>query len=259
MVIIPASLCAQGLEIPLVTRPGDLYEKEHYTLHYNETFEQADWVAYELTRREVMGDTERRDRFRSDKEIATGSAALSDYRGSGYDRGHLAPAADMKMDRESMEDSFLMSNMSPQVPAFNRGIWRKLESWVRTWAYLNESLYVVTGPVFSRAVIDPTALSPTEYRVIGPNEVAVPEYFFKVLLDYRLPEKKAIAFILPNQRGGPPLESYAVSVDAAEAFTGIDFFPALPDEEEEALESRFDMALWPPKAFRASHYRESAP
>jgi endonuclease G len=129
------SLHAQSLEIPAITNPDAVIEKDFYILQYNEQFEQADWVAYELTRDEVMGSTDRKDSFKTDTEIGTGSATLADYRGSGYDRGHLAPAADMKMSALSMSDSFYMSNMSPQHPSFNRGIWSKLESYVRTWAY----------------------------------------------------------------------------------------------------------------------------
>ena len=97
-----------------------------YSLSYNEKNEQASWVAYELTADQVRGTVKRKDSFRSDPLIKTGSASLSDYKGSGYDRGHLAPAADMKWSTTAMSESFFMSNMSPQLPGFNRGIWKKL-------------------------------------------------------------------------------------------------------------------------------------
>jgi endonuclease G len=91
--------------------------------------------------------TKRKDNFRSDPKVKTGSAALSDYKGSGYDRGHLAPAADFKWSATAMSESFYMSNMSPQVPGFNRGIWKNIESTVRNWAVENDEIYIVTGPV----------------------------------------------------------------------------------------------------------------
>jgi len=227
-------LSGQSLELPEISGNGTVYYKENYTLQYNEQFEQADWVAYELTREEITGTVKRTDRFRPDGEIVTGSAQLSDYKGSGYDRGHLAPAADMGMTAESMNESFLMSNMSPQSPSFNRGIWAFLESCVRTWASENEAVYVVTGPV----------LTNEEYPVIGESRVAVPEYYYKVILDYREPELKGIAFILPNRKGEGRLQDYAVSIDEAERVTGINFFPGLPDDEEERIEAVYDVNLW---------------
>ncbi|MDZ7792136.1 MAG: DNA/RNA non-specific endonuclease [Spirochaetia bacterium] len=121
-----------------------------YTLSYSEEHEQAEWVAYKLTIEELQGDVERTDNFREDKKVDTETASLSDYRGSGYDRGHLAPAADFSWSEEAMSDTFYLSNMSPQKPGFNRGIWRSLESQVREWAIRDKALLVVTGPVFER-------------------------------------------------------------------------------------------------------------
>lgn len=236
LLISAGSLSAESrsLEIPLVTNPDAVIEKEYYTLQYNETFEQADWVAYELTREEVEGIIARKDAFRSDPDIETGSASLKDYKGSGYDRGHLAPAADMKMTAQSMKDSFYMSNMSPQNPSLNRGIWKELEGLVRDWAVENGAVYVVTGPI----------LTENSYPVIGPNEVAVPDYYYKVILDYTEPELKGIAFILPNKRREGELMEFALTIDEAEEATGLDFFPLLADPIESHLESDLDLSLW---------------
>ena len=145
-----------------------------YALCYRESYEQAEWVAYTLTPEKLIKNTKRTGEFREDPEISTGSALPEDYRFSGYDRGHLAPAADFAYSLETMTDSFFMSNMSPQTPAFNRGGWAKLESFVRTLAAKAETLYIVTGPVLEKDA--------GEYGSIGENCVSVPEYFYKALL-----------------------------------------------------------------------------
>lgn len=238
--VLSLSIFSQGIEIPAYT--GSIITKENYTLQYNERYEQADWVAYELTREEVFGTTKRKNSFKTDPQITTGSATLNDYKASGYDRGHLAPSADMKMSPESMSESFYMSNMSPQVPGFNRGIWARLESYVRTWAVDNKSVYVVTGGVLTK----------DKYSTIGVNNVAVPEYFYKVILDYTGDEIKAIGFILPNEKSSKSLQEYTVTIDEVEAFTGIDFYPLLEDSIEYALESSLDISLWSFKQHRAS-------
>jgi endonuclease G, mitochondrial len=240
LLLTTLSIIAQAIEIPAYE--GIIIEKNNYTLHYNEKFEQADWVAYELTKSEVLGSTRRKDSFKVDPAVKTGSATLSDYKGSGYDRGHLAPAADMKMSSESMGESFYMSNMSPQVPEFNRGIWAKLESTVRTWAVDNDSLYIDSGPVLTKAY----------YPTIGANKVAVPDFYYKVVLDYTGDEVKAIGFILPNKKSTKDLQDYAVTVDEVESITGLDFYPGLDDSIESALESSFDVSLWSFKQYRAS-------
>lgn len=205
----------------------------NYMLIYSEENEQALWVAYELSRQEVEGSFKRKDAFREDPAIESGSAKLSDYRNSGYDRGHLAPAGDMKFSEVAMSESFFMSNMSPQLAGFNRGVWKKLEEQVRDWAVENELLYVVTGGVLSNNL-----------ETIGASEVAVPEYYYKVLLDYTEPDVKAIAFLMTNEKSSKPLAYFAVSIDSVESVTGIDFFPALPDEVEDALEGERVLSGW---------------
>jgi endonuclease G len=207
--------------------------RTHYAFSYLEEHEQAEWVAYELTAEEVAGSAERTDDFREDPEVATGSATLKDYYRSGYDRGHLAPAGDMKFSEEAMSESFYMSNMSPQKPAFNRGIWRELEEEVRELAVENGSLFVITGPVFGEQV-----------KKIGESGVSIPKAYYKVLLDYTEPEVKAIAFLLANEGSKKDVYEFAVTVDSVEAVTNIDFFPALPDLEENMLESQFNASLW---------------
>ncbi len=221
------------LEIPISPYNDEVVHHSAYSLGYCEEHEQARWVAYELTATEVSGTYKRKDNFRTDPNVSTQSASLADYRGSGYDRGHLAPAADMKLTSTYMSESFFMSNMSPQDAGFNRGIWKNLEEVVRKMAVGSQSVYVVTGGIFTSSL-----------GTIGSNQVTIPKYYFKVVLDYTAPEFKAIGFILPNEPSSKPLSSYAVSVDAVESRTGLDFFSKLPDEQENLLESRYDYAEW---------------
>lgn len=217
-----------GLEDTLLSYTG-------FDLAYNENHEQATWVAYTLTAEEASSNrVGRSDRFRPDLAIRTGSASLADYRNSGFDRGHLAPAADMKWDSAAMAESFLFSNMSPQVPEFNRGIWKNLEEQVRIWAKEKDSLYVITGPV-----LDSTNTS------IGLNRVSVPAYYFKVLVDLSPPDHSIIAFLIPNEKSDRDLFSYALSVDSLENFTGYDFFSSAPDQAAIMwLEEQRDMEKW---------------
>ena len=224
----------ERLAIPAVADDSEIVRHEGYSLLYSENDEQAFWVAYLLTREETEGLEKRSGSFKADPEIGTGSARLSDYKGSGYDRGHLAPAADLKYSKQAMNDSFYLSNMSPQKPSFNRGIWKKLEKWVRKRAAENETLCIVTGPL----------LTDGPYSTIGEERLSIPKYFYKVILDFTGEEKKAIGFILPNEKSDGPLSDFAVTVDRVETVTGIDFFPLLDDGVEKALESNADFNIW---------------
>lgn len=233
----------ENLEIPI--GPDDEIVVTHtgYTLSYCEEYEVPYWVAYTLTREKVATqNASRKDNFREDPSISTGSATLQDYKKSGYDRGHMAPAADFRWSEDAMNDTFYLSNMCPQIHAFNAGIWSDLESAVRSIAYEDEEIYVVTGPV----------LTDGPYETIGENNVAVPKYYYKVILDYTEPVIKAIGFILPAEKSSEPLSYFAVTVDKVEEITGIDFFPALPDDIEDVVEAECDPSLWALRSFSLS-------
>lgn len=209
-----------------------IVDHAHYYLGYSEEHEQAVWVAYELSENELFGGYDRTDNFRADPKVITGSASLTDYKASGYDRGHLAPAADMAFSQTAMSESFFLSNMSPQVPGFNRGIWKSLESQVRDWAAMKGGLYVITG-----AIIENRDLA------IGPNKVTVPSKYYKVLYSER--EGQMIGFVLPNAKSEKGLMEYAIVVDRVEDITGLDFFTELPKKTENFLESVFLFSDWP--------------
>lgn len=207
----------------------------YFALAYSEYHEQAEWVAYEMTVEQLnQKNVDRTDNFREDARISSGSAALKDYRGSGYDRGHLCPAGDMAFSYESMSTSFFMSNMSPQEKGFNRGIWRELEESVRDWTRSNKNLYIVTGPVLTKRA----------KKRIGKNKVVVPRAYYKALLDLSNPEQKAVAFLIPNEKSSKHLHDFIMPIDSLEAITEIDFFPGLPDKQEESLESQINPFRW---------------
>lgn len=197
-----------------------------YTLEYDEEHEQAGWVEYRLTAEMTHGSWKRCDHFRIDPMIPTGSAEPGDYKGSGYDKGHLAPAADMAWDSTAMCESFLMSNMSPQTPSFNRGIWKRLEDQVRAWAEESDTLWIVTGPVLKDSL-------PT----IRANHVSVPEYFYKIVIDIKDPDVRGIGFVIPNKGSKEVLDNFMVTIDSVEVLTGLDFFSALPDSLEQLIEA----------------------
>lgn len=215
---------------------GDDQIVEHlaYTLSYDERREQPEWVAYKLTEEQLSGDrVSRTDNFKEDPLISTGSASLSDYKSTGYDRGHLAPAADFAWSLESMKESFYMSNMSPQTPGFNRGIWKVLEEQVRDWAIEHDELYIVVGPIYRGKV-----------ATVGKNKVAIPTAYYKAILDITPPDIKAIGFIMPNAKSKEELETFVVSLDEIEKQADLDLFPILPDDLEKQLEARSDFSKW---------------
>lgn len=230
------------------TYHGQYIEHEHYSLCYSEGYEQAVWVAYELTKDEVVNNNyERTDNFKPDPYVTTGSATLADYKGSGYDRGHLAPAADMAFSAIAMSESFYLSNMSPQKPGFNRGIWRSLETLVRTWAVENQAIYVITGGVFKdigAVTSSNDSINIGFMEIIGPNEVVVPPYFYKIVLVYQPPVYKAIAFIIPNRKCHEDLQHFATTIDSVEVVTGINFFPDFDDKRIDELESSCNLNSW---------------
>ena len=211
-----------------------IVEREGYALGYIEKHEQPAWVQYIMTADEVSRRAAKRgDDFRPDPEIPTGSATPQDYTRSGYDRGHLAPAADMSFSVRTMSESFYMSNMSPQAPQFNRGIWSKLEKQVRHFATKERRIVVVTGPIL-----------PAEKTItIGANRVTVPEFYYKVIYDTTPPEKM-IGFVLPNKGSKADLRTFAVTVDRVEELTGLDFFSEVPQPKQEQLERTITVESW---------------
>lgn len=105
-----------------------------FTISYNNFYKTPNWVAWELTRQETSGNEERKNKFLPDPDLPEPRVEHSDYTHSGYDRGHMAPAADMKWSEKAMQESFYMSNICPQNQKLNRDDWGDLEEECRRWA-----------------------------------------------------------------------------------------------------------------------------
>jgi endonuclease G len=216
-------------QICLPSYNGEVVHHQYYSLSYIEEAEQAEWVAYELTRSMLKKVVNRKDEFHNDWHIESGSSNYSDY--ENYDAGHLCPARQMQFDCIAMHETFFMSNMSPQVPEFNRRSWAFLEKLERNLAWNRGSIWVFVGPV----------LTDVEY-FIGANQVAVPKLFYRILYDPKKDE--ALAFLMPNRRILEPLESFVVTIDSIESITNIDFFRDFDTDHQAKLESEIATEKW---------------
>lgn len=234
--------------LPALEAGEELVQHSMMALVYAEAYEQARWVGHIITPDVVNGVVGRTNDFRPDPKIKTGSAVEQDYflktlqpdsayvyDGFGYDRGHLAPSADFRWSEKALSESYYYSNMSPQLADFNRGVWAELEGLLRAYLYRNPTtqLYVFTGPVLRPGL-------PTIAR--AKNKVAIPEQFWKIALD--LTNRKAIAFVVPQNPKGYPLSSFATTIDEIEKATGINFFAGMEDGLEESLEKQSDKSAF---------------
>lgn len=210
---------------------GATYERDSYTFSYVEDYEQSEWVAYALDASDFKYTNYERPFFEQDPLVETNSADWRNYKNSGYDKGHLCPAGDRKASFTSYKETFYTSNISPQRHDFNSGVWNRLEEKTRFWAEKYGGIYVITGGVLS-----------TNLKTIGKEDVAVPNYFYKVLLTKD--GKRMIGFLVPHKNSNKPLYEFVTSVDAIEKMTGIDFFPKLDDTNEALLEKSTDYKKW---------------
>ena len=199
-----------------------------YTISYDTARLQARWVAYKLTRSDIGGGAERSSGFATDKVVmgkGWRAATDKDYKGSGYDRGHLVPSADRLASREENRATFLLSNVSPQLASFNRGIWKTLEEEVRKWCGSYDTLYVVVGSLPGKATI-------------GESGICIPGSFFKALAARSGDDFETVAYLFPHTADcDKNIRNYRLTVDSLETVTSLNFFHALPDEVEEAVES----------------------
>ncbi len=216
----------KGTPEQIVSYPG-------MTVSFNSAKHVPNWVAWELTASMTEGKVPRESGFYNDPDVV-GCAETYDYSYSGYDRGHMAPAGDMKWSRDAMHATFSLANICPQAHSLNSGSWKKLEEKCRTWAKADSSIIIVCGPVLTDNI--------REY--IGDTRVAVPKRFFKVILAPHANPMRGIGFIMPNDKVPGGMQAAAVSIDDVEKVTGLDFFSSLPDDIETEVEKQCDFHRW---------------
>lgn len=216
---------------PLV--PSQYVSYEGFSLSFNPGNRTPNYVAWELLGSETAGEARRTNRFWQDKKVK-GCPSTDDYKSSGYDRGHMCPAADQKWSEDAMRQCFVLANICPQDHALNTGAWNTLEDKTRQWARRDSALIVIAGPVYAE----------TDTLRIGKAGVRVPSMFFKVLLAPYAEEPRAIGFLFPNMSSPGRMDDYAMSVDEIERIAGMDFFASLPDEIEKKVEASFSLKAW---------------
>ncbi len=212
---------------------GKVVHHQFYSLSYSEPHEQAEWVAYSLQREHLTNDDRKRPYFIEDPKVKSKSADWRNYRGSGYDRGHLCPAGDRRFSLQAYNETFYTSNISPQDREFNAGIWNRLEQKVRYWCKKYGDLYVITGGVLEDNLME-----------IGEEDVDVPEAFYKVVVRKTREDVSVVCFLIPNEETQVPLEAFALSVDALEKKTNIDFFHNQSKDWQSKMESKVDISDW---------------
>lgn len=203
------------------------------TISFNSSMHVPNWVAWEITADKVDGDEPRTNKFICDERVR-GCADDWDYKYSGYDRGHMAPAADMKWDKQAMEESFYLTNICPQAKELNRGSWQNLEKKCRGKALADSVVIVICGPILT---------DPIKER-IGDSRIAVPERFFKIILSPYKEKPEAIAFIMPNGKVDGGMQKCAVTIDSVESVTGHDFFYMLPTNIQDVIETQCNFNAW---------------
>lgn len=220
-------------ELLPISTTGAIVEHNHFILSYNEPFEQAEWVAYVLKKNHLTYDDRKRPYFIEDPKVKTKSADWRNYKGSGYDRGHLCPAGDRRFSEQAYNETFYTSNISPQDRDFNAGVWNRLEMQVRSWAKRYDELFVITGGVLENSLDE-----------IGEEDVDVPEYYYKIVSRGRGDNIKVVGFLMKNEESSLSIESFLVPLNKIEKMTGIDFFHELPDGLEEKLEVSVESKDW---------------
>lgn len=225
----------QGLEIPSSAPQDNIVEYQGYVTSYNTRTLIPNWVAYELTEEETRGEATRDEKeFSMDFNFKGKQARREDYFRSGWTRGHMAPAGDFFWSDEAMSETFYFLNICPQKEELNNKDWQYLEKQVRRWARQYGRVWVVSGPI----------IGDNKYGTIGPDHVVVPDAFFKVALVHDGSRYQAVAFVMQNDANRYYLEKCALSVDDLELLTGLDFYPALPDNLEEYVEAAYDPSVW---------------
>ncbi|MBK8620476.1 MAG: DNA/RNA non-specific endonuclease [Saprospiraceae bacterium] len=217
---------------------GILLHKSFFSLSYDSTCKTAKWVAYRLTKEQLQErDDLERVIFSEDPNLKSHKTDYYDYSGSGFDRGHLVPAADMSFDGKAYKETFLLSNIVPQKRACNRGIWKELEKQTRQWVIRHKELYIISGPVYLNAENPAT---------IAGTGICIPDAFFKIVMIYNENAQATLSFIIPNELSDKSLSNYTSTIREIENQTGINFFDLMLDDRmEEKMETGTNSDFFP--------------
>jgi endonuclease G len=225
-----------------------LLRKRQYVVSYNNSKGTPNWTSWQLNK-SWLGRTRRGNPFAPDTSLPSGFFVVrpTDYRGSGFDRGHMCPAADRSVSATDMDSTFLMTNMVPQAPNLNRKTWEKLEEYARSQAREREvDLYITAGPAGKGGVGSDGER--THLNAKG-GKIVVPSKCWKVVLVVPAgttdPKKvtaeaaRVFSVIMPNiQAIETDWRDYAVTVREVEKLTGFNFFSALPADVAKELKDR---------------------
>lgn len=229
------SVSATLMELPAYGDEEDIILYDGFTSSYNHVTLVPNWVAYELIAEELDGSyNTKSSNFSRDPNVRNPQASREDYSHSGWDRGHMAPKADMRWSERAYWQSHYFPNICPQNHGNNSGDWNKLERKVRQWGRQYGRVWVVCGPLFEKG----------EYGTIGNAKVHVPDYFFKALLIYDGGHYSAVAYLMHNDGRRHKLQDYVCTVNELESRIGRDLFPTLNDSIEEAVEDTIDWPHW---------------
>lgn len=227
---------AQQYELPAPSPREQQVQHTLFTVSYNENYELPSWAAWQITPEQAGATGTFKEKYAEDPKVTTGTASNKDYKDAGFIIGQLVPPEDMFTSPPALEETFLMSNTVPQKPAFNKYVWKAIEKLIREWAKEGNTLYLAAGPVLTDA----------PFGTFGPNKVSIPTRYYKVVLDVN--GARAVGFIIRNNVASGAPKTFALPVDEVEKITGIDFFPQLPDELEQQVESSKDFTKWNFKA-----------
>jgi len=219
LILFPFLVFSQ-LEQP---KSDSIIQYKFFSIEYSETYKVAKWSAYKFYKDMTIKNFKRYSRFHTDLQVRNKVTNI-DYKKSGFDRGHLSPIANFRFDYDAMIETNYYTNICPQTPSFNRGIWKKLENQVRRWVLEYDTLYIVSGPILSG-----------NNKTIG-NKITISSMFYKVILAWDGTKYKSIAFLIPNKKSNKSIFEYQVTIDFLEVLTNIDFFYRLNDNNENELE-----------------------
>ena len=223
------------LQFGLPSEPDLLLSRIGFAIGYSNKYRQPQWVSYVLYRDKLSGKKyKRHNKFEVDPAVLLNPVIPIDYTDTGFDRGHMAPAADMSFSLKTLRHSFFMSNISPQMPGCNRGIWKRLENRIRWYVLRHNDIYIVTGPIFY-----------AEPERLEKSKIPIPAAFYKILFDFK--SFRMIGFIISNSPSKKTLKKFAVPVDEIEKQTGLDFFSELSPYLEYYLEKKINYNMWFPE------------